>query len=127
MARRARGGRTVAALLALLWIASSAMAAPIPSKATGRASATAQASSDPSQADRAAIEASLARREVADALAAHGLSRDEVELRVAQLSPEDLSALAAHLNQIQAAGNVPNYIWILLAILIGVTIIATVF
>ncbi len=55
------------------------------------------------------------------------MSREEVELRVAQLSPEDLSALAAHLNQIQAAGNVPNYIWILLAILIGVTIIATVF
>ena len=127
MARRARGGRTVAALLALLWIAASAMAAPIPSKATGQASATAQASSDPSQADRAAIEASLARREVADALAAHGLSREEVELRVAHLSPEDLSVLAAHLNQIQAAGNVPNYIWILLAILIGVTIIATVF
>ncbi len=121
MARGVRGRRTVVALLALLWIASSATAAPIPSKAT------APAASDSSQADRASIEQSLARREVADALAAHGLSREEVELRVAQLSPEDLSALAAHLNQIQAAGNVPNYIWILLAILIGVTIIATVF
>ena len=127
MARGARGGRAFAVLLSLLWIASSAIAAPIPSKATARASATAQASPDPSQADRAAIQASLARREVAEALAAHGLSREEVELRLAQLSPQDLSALAAHLNQIQAAGNVPNYIWILLAILIGVTIIVTVF
>lgn len=127
MARGARGGRTVAALLALLWIASSAIASPIPSKVTAQASATAQTSPDPGQADRAAIRASLDRREVADALAAHGLSREEVERRVAQLSPQDLSALAAHLNQIQAAGNVPNYIWILLAILIGVTIIVTVF
>lgn len=121
MARGPRGGRTAAALLACLWIAASAIAAPIPSKAS------APAAGDPSQAERAAIEASLARREVADALAAHGLSREEVELRVAQLSPQDLSALASHLDQIQAAGAVPNYIWILLAILIGVTILATVF
>ena len=117
----------MAALCSLLWIASSAIASPIPSKATVQASAIAQVSPDSSQADRAAIQASLDRREVADALAAHGLSREEVELRVAQLSPQDLSALAAHLNQIQAAGNVPHYIWILLAILIGVTIIVTVF
>jgi hypothetical protein len=127
MARRARRGRIVATVFSLLWIASSAFASPIPSKATAPASAIAQDSPDASRADRAAIQASLDRREVADALAAHGLSRHEVELRVAQLSPQDLSALAAHLNQIQAAGNVPNYIWILLAILIGVTIVATVF
>ena len=111
----------VAALLALLWAASAAIAAPIPSKATG------VAGSEASHADRTAIEASLARHEVAAALAAHGLSAEEVELRVAQLSAEDLSALAAHLDQIQAAGAVPNYIWILLAVLMGVTILVTVF
>jgi hypothetical protein len=55
------------------------------------------------------------------------LDTEEVEQRVAQLSAEDLSALAANLDQIQAAGGVPDYIWILLAILIGVTILATVF
>lgn len=121
MVRKARGGRTVAALLALLWVASASIAAPIPSKATG------MAAPEVSHADRTAIEASLARHEVAAALAAHGLSAEQVELRVAQLSAEDLSALAAHLDQIQAAGAVPNYIWILLAILMGVTILVTVF
>ncbi len=121
MVRGARCGRTVAALLALLWSASSAIAAPIPSRATDKAAPGV------SHAERAAIEAALARQEVADALAAHGLSAEEVEQRVAQLSAEDLSALAANLDQIQAAGAVPNYIWILLAILIGVTILATVF
>jgi hypothetical protein len=121
MVQGARVGRTVAALLALLWVASASVAAPIPSKATDKA---APVSSD---ADRKAIEASLARQEVADALAAHGLSAEEVEQRVAQLSAEDLSALAANLDQIQAAGAVPKYIWILLAILIGVTILVTVF
>ena len=121
MARGARGGRTVAGLLALLCVASASIAAPIPSKAIDNAPPGLSA------VDRTAIEASLARQEVAGALAAHGLSAEEVEQRVAQLSAEDLSTLAANLDQIQAAGAVPNYIWILLAILIGVTILVTVF
>jgi hypothetical protein len=97
------------------------VAGPIPSRAADSPAVDSQ------QADRATIEAFLAREEVAQALAAHGLSADEVEQRVAQLSAEDVSALAANLDQIQAAGDVPNYIWILLAILIGVTILATIF
>jgi hypothetical protein len=106
------------ALLALLGLAIPSLAGPIPSKAADVPTV---------EADRATIEAFLARDEVAHALAAHGLEAEEVEQRVAQLSAEDLSALAANLDQIQAAGGVPNYIWILLAILIGVTILATVF
>jgi len=121
MVRGAGGGRTVSALVALLWFASTSIAAPIPSKATGKAAP------EVGHADRTAIEASLARHDVALALAAHGLSAEEVELRVAQLSAEDLSVLAANLDQIQVAGRVPNYIWILLAILMGVTILAAVF
>ena len=121
MVHGARVGRTVASLIALLWLASTSVAAPIPSKATDKAAPVS------SHADRTAIEASLARQEVAAALAAHGVSAEEVRQRVAQLSAEDLSALAANLDQIQAAGAVPKYIWILLAILIGVTIIVTVF
>ena len=62
-----------------------AIAAPIPSRATDKAAPGV------SHAERAAIEAALARQEVADALAAHGLSAEEVEQRVAQLSAEDLS------------------------------------
>jgi hypothetical protein len=117
---RARCGRTALAFLALLCLAMPSVAGPIPSRAADSPAV------DSHQADRATIEAFLAQDEVARALAAHGLSADEVEYRIAQLSEEDVSALVANLDQIQAAGEVPNYIWILLAILIGVTIIATV-
>jgi hypothetical protein len=69
----------------------------------------------------------VARDEVARALAAHGLTAEEVEDRLVQLSDEDLSRLAANLDQLQAAGTVPNYIWILLAIFLAVSILAVVF
>lgn len=115
-----RCGRAILALLALLALAVPSTAGPIPSKAAGGPAV------DPEQ-DRARVEAFLARAEVTRALAAHGLAADEIEHRVAQLSAQDLSALAANLDQIQAAGDVPNYIWILLAILMVVTILATVF
>jgi len=77
--------------------------------------------------DLAEVRSLAAREDVAQALAARGLSTAEVDTRLARLSDEDLRRLAAHLDQVQAAGNVPNYIWILLGILIAVTIIATVF
>ena len=108
--------RTVVAVVALVSVAAPSMSGPIPSKAD-----------DTREADLATVESFLARDEVAQALAANGLSPDEVEQRLARLSAEDLSALAANVDQIQSAGQVPNYIWILLAILIGVTILATVF
>jgi hypothetical protein len=66
----------------------------------------------------------LARDEVASALAAHGLSADEVESRLDRLSDEDLTSLAANVDQIQAAGDVPKYIWILLAVFLAVSILA---
>jgi hypothetical protein len=66
----------------------------------------------------------LARDEVGKALAAHGLSADEVDQRLNRLSDQDLRALAANVDQIQAAGDVPKYIWILLAIFLAVSIIA---
>ena len=69
----------------------------------------------------------LARDEVAKALAAHGLSAEDVDQRLDQLSDEDLTALAANVDQVQAAGNVPNYIWILLAIFLAVSILVLIF
>ncbi len=117
---RERRGWAVTIVL-LLALATPSLAAPIASKAAMPAPARSV------QADRAAIDAWLARAEVSRALAAHGLRPDEVRSRVAQLSAEDVSNLAGHLDQIQAAGEVPNYIWVLLAILIGVVIIVTVF
>ena len=111
-----RRRRTVVTLLALVWVSAPSMGGPIPSKAA-----------DTREADLATVESLIARQEVAQALAANGLSGEEVKQRLARLSAEDLSALAANVDQIQSAGEVPKYIWILLAVLMGVTILATVF
>ena len=69
----------------------------------------------------------VARDEVAQALAAHGLTPQEVGQRLGRLSDEDLSRLAANLDQVQAAGSVPEYIWILLAIFLAVSILLMIF
>jgi len=79
------------------------------------------------QADLEQVGALLARDEVAKALAARGLLPPEVEQRLARLSDEDLRSLAANVDQIQAAGQVPHYIWILLAALMVVIILTTLF
>ena len=79
------------------------------------------------EADLAHVRDVLARDAVAKALAAHGLPPGDVEQRLARLSDEDLRGLAGNLDQIQAAGNVPEYIWILLAIFLAVSILAMIF
>jgi hypothetical protein len=104
----------VAVLLAVTFLAVPSMGGPIPSKVEAHS------------ADLATVGSFLEREEVAQALVANGLSADEVERRLARLSAEDLAALAANVDQIQSAGDVPGYIWILLAVLIGVTIVATI-
>jgi Family of unknown function (DUF6627) len=111
---------TAVTVLGLVGLAAPSLAAPIPSRAADRPTLAA------SEPDRAAIEAFLAREDVARALAAHGLTSEEAGARLARLSDEDVSALAANLQQIQAAGEVPHYIWVLLAILMGVIIVTKV-
>lgn len=117
------GWGSLIALLGLLALAvpSAVKADVIPSKAEEAAPG------DSAGTDRDRVEAVFARQDVAQALAAHGIAPLEVERRLAQLSPQDLRSLAAHVDQVQAAGNVPNYIWILLGILLAVTILAAVF
>jgi len=97
------------------------VAAPIPSRPAEPPAVGSRA------ADAQALASFLARDEVARALAAHGLTAAEAQQRLARLSAEDVATLSSHLDQVQAAGAVPNYIWVLLAILMGVTILATVF
>jgi ParB-like chromosome segregation protein Spo0J len=79
------------------------------------------------RADLVRVHEALSGAEVAKALAAQGLSAGEVERRLAQLSAEDLDRLAANLEQVQAAGNVPNYVWILLAAFLAVSTLAIIF
>lgn len=77
------------------------------------------------EADLAALGALLDNEEVGEALAAQGFSREQVNERLAQLSADELNALASQTEQLQAAGQggVPNYIWILIAVLIVVVIL----
>ncbi len=109
-------------LVLLLFGASVCAALPIPSK-TAESQSLAQR-----EADLAAIHDVLAQQDVATALAAHGFGSDEIQSRLAQLSSAELHAFAENLEQLQAAGlNVPDYIWILLAVFLGVLILAAIF
>jgi hypothetical protein len=115
---RLRARRSMAVLGAVLlgWPLA-ASAAVIPSKEADAPVAHSR------QADLEQVGALVARDEVAKALTARGLAPREVEQRLAKLSDEDLRSLAANVDQIQAAGYVPEYIWILLAALIIVIIL----
>jgi hypothetical protein len=93
-------------------------AAAIPSKAEDQGTRS---------ADLAQLKDVLARAEVARALAQRGLDADDVERRLARLTDEDLRSLASNVEQIQAAGEVPKYIWILLGIFLAVSILVMVF
>lgn len=75
------------------------------------------------EADLATLDALLDNEEVSEALAAQGFTREEVNSRLAQLAPEELSALASQTEQLQAAGQ-PTYVWVLIAILAVVAIVA---
>lgn len=75
--------------------------------------------------DLAALDAVLDQEVVTEVLADHGFTRQEVNQRLAQLSPEELNVLASQVEQLQAAGQrVPSYIWVLIAVLIVVAIVA---
>lgn len=109
---------TVLGFLALVTaFAPAAQALPAPSK-----TAADQALID-READLSTLDAVLEQEEVAEALAAHGFTREEVNERLAQLAPEELSALASQAEQLQAAGQ-PTYVWVLIAILAVVAIVA---
>jgi len=117
-----RRTRWIVLLLSLAFLVGSSLPAAadrIPSKAD-----------DPSAmraTNLARVSDVTARVEVAQALAAHGLTPLEVEDRLGRLSDEDLSRLAANLEQVQTAGRVPEYIWILLGIFLAVSILAMIF
>ncbi len=113
--------RAALALLVMLGLSSPLLASVIPSKAEEPAAAQAR------EADLVQIKDLLARSEVARALAAQGLPSEAVEQRLEKLSTDDLRSLASNIEQIQAAGDVPKYIWILLGILLAVSILAAVF
>jgi hypothetical protein len=66
-----------------------------------------------------------ARATVAGLLAQHGLSPEQVDERLSQLTDEDLVYLAQHQAQLQEGGEEPpDYIWALLGVFLVVAIVA---
>ena len=97
-----------------------AFAGPVPSKTAANQSLASR------DADLAAVRNVVANDQIAQALAARGFSQDQVDARIAQLSPQDLHQLATNLNQLQAAGlTKQEWTWIAIgAIAVLVIVIA---
>jgi len=94
-------------LFLLAFAAMPAFAGPVPSKTA------ANQSLDSREADLALVRTVAANEQVAQALAAHGFTPEQVNQRIAQLSPQDLHQLAQNLDQVQAAGlTKQEWIWI---------------
>jgi hypothetical protein len=89
------------------FLAVPSFAAPMPSKTAANQSLATR------DADLALVRDVAANAQVAKVLAAHGLSQEQVNQRLAQLSSQDLHQLAQNLNQLQAAGMThQEWIWI---------------
>ena len=84
-----------------------AFAGPVPSKTAVNQSL------DSREADLTVVRDIAANEQVAAVLTAHGFSSDEVNQRLAQMSPQDLHQLAQNLEQLQPAGLTrQEWIWI---------------
>jgi len=84
-----------------------AFAAPVPSKTAANQSLATR------DADLTLVRDIAANDQVAKVLAARGFTQEQVNQKLAQLSPQDLHQLAQNLNQLQAAGlTQQEWIWI---------------
>lgn len=76
------------------------------------------------EADLALVRDVVANEQVAAGLAQHGLTQQQVNDKVAQLSPQDLHQLAQNLNQLQAAGlTKQEWAWIAIAAIAVIVLI----
>jgi sensor c-di-GMP phosphodiesterase-like protein len=97
----------VLVLLMVAFLAVPSFAAPMPSKTAANQSLATR------DADLALVRDVAANAQVAQVLATHGLSQEQVNQRLSQLSSQDLHQLAQNLNQLQAAGlTKQEWIWI---------------
>src|SRR6266852_3631906 len=101
--------RLVIVILLLAFVAIPSFAGPVPSKTA------ANQSLDSRDADLALVRDVAANEQVAQVLAAHGFTQEQVNQRLAQLSPQDLHQLAQNLDQLQAAG-ITKQEWIYIGI-----------
>jgi hypothetical protein len=99
--------RSIVLLIVLTVVAIPAFAAPTPSKTVANQSLDLRAS------DLALVRDVVANQQVAQALASHGCTQEQINQKVAQLSSQDLHQLAQNLNQLQAGGlTQQEWIWI---------------
>ena len=88
----------IALALMIAFVAIPSFAGPVPSKTVANQSLDSRA------ADLALVRDVAANEQVAQVLAARGFTQEQVNQRLAQLSPQDLHQLAQNLDQLQAAG-----------------------
>ena len=88
----------IALALMIALVAIPSFAGPVPSKTAANQSLESRA------ADLALVRDVAANEQVAQVLAARGFTQEQVNQRLAQLSPQDLHRLAQNLDQLQAAG-----------------------
>jgi len=94
-------------LLMVALLAVPAFAAPVPSKTAANQSLATR------DADLALVSDIAANDQVAKVLEARGFTQEQINQKLAQLSPQDLHQLAQNLNQLQAAGlTQQEWIWI---------------
>jgi len=97
----------IALALMIALVAIPSFAGPVPSKTAANQSLDSRA------ADLALVRDVAANEQVAQVLAARGFTQEQVNQRLAQLSPQDLHQLAQNLDQLQAAGlTQQQWIWI---------------
>jgi sensor c-di-GMP phosphodiesterase-like protein len=97
----------VLVLLMVAFLAVPSFAAPMPSKTAANQSLATR------DADLALVRDVAANAQVAQVLATPGMSQEQVNQRLSQLSNQDLHQLAQNLNQLQAAGlTKQEWIWI---------------
>lgn len=102
-----RSSQLVAFFLVLAFAAIPAFAGPVPSKTA------ADQSIDQRTADLALVRDVVASEQVAKVLTDRGFTTEQVNQRLAQLSPQDLHQLAQNIDQVQAAGLTrQEWIWI---------------
>lgn len=99
----------IALVLMVAFVAIPSFAGPVPSKTAANQSLDSRA------ADLALVRDVAANEQVAQVLAAHGFTQEQVNQKLAQLSPQDLHQLAQNLDQLQAAGITrQEWTWILI-------------
>ena len=104
-----KSSKSVLFVLALLVVfaAIPAFAGPVPSKTAANQSLESR------EADLTFVREVASNDQVAQVLAANGFTQEEVNQRLAQMSPQDLAQLANNLDQLQAAGLTrQEWIWI---------------